>query len=204
MGGDAEERILRSCLDLEWRALLHLYSEIQREAPDRTALPALALREKARGDALPEATIPLLIACLVDAEPTETVANLAKALAAFGRRAEAAAPYIVERLRSLPVTDDAAFWAYDGCLHALGYVSGPSELPFLDQLAGLSRPPVCPRGVYTGDIPEDDRGRLFADTLERVRALLQREDDGGWTGKNTGRAAAPVRGPSKRGFWTVR
>lgn len=199
-----EDEILQRCMELEWRALIRLYGEIQQDQPELVTIPALALREKARSDELPLEVVPILIACMLDAEPTTAVAHLAKALAAFGRAAVLAAPHIADLVKHMPVTNDAIFWTYDGCLHALGYVGDESYIDLINHLASRHPPPVCPKGVYDGAIPDDDRKMLFTETLDRVRELLQRKDGEGWKAKRTKRAATKVAGSAKTPYWMVK
>lgn len=197
--------LLDRCLALEWRPLLALYAELQADSPEHTTIPARALRQKARAGELPEEVIPLLTACLVDAEPPGAIADLAKALAAFGRRAELAVPFLMDKMRYLQILDDESFWAFDGCLHAMGFIGEPQNETLLDELAGIRPAPMSKKPpVYTGEIPVTDRELLFAETLERVRALLADETSDGWKIKRTDRTAKRVKPKGKQGFWMVR
>jgi hypothetical protein len=193
------------CMALSWRDLLWLYGDLARDTPEHAIVPALALREKARAGELPDEVIPLLVACLIDTDAHGTVAHLAKALAAFGRRAQIASPYLVDKVRVLHVTDDESFWSLDGCLHALGYLGGAGVSELLDELTTRQPCPVTRAGaVYQGQIPETDRRQLFDETLQRVRELLADDTLEGWRGKRTQRQGQDAAPRAKLSPWMTR
>ncbi|MFH1810331.1 MAG: HEAT repeat domain-containing protein [Pseudomonadota bacterium] len=201
-----EVSVLHSqCMALSWRDLLWLFGDLLQDAPEHTIIPALALREKARAGELPEEVIPLLVACLIDSEAPGTIDHLAKALAAFGRQAQIATPYLIDKLRTLHVTDDESFWTLDGCLHALGYLGGEGATSFLEELANLQPCPVTRAGaVYQGEIPEQDRRLLFEETLQRVREFVADDTLEGWRSKRTQRQGQDVETRPKLSPWMTR
>lgn len=176
--------LLERCRELHWQDLLRLFAKLLREAPDHTVFPARLLRERARTGSLPVEAIPALMACLAGAEQNTVIVELAKTLAAFGTEAEECAPILLEKIDAMIVSDDADFWAFDGCLHALGYLGNQDDLVFLDELE--SRAPVIRAGnLYKGSIPEEDRKQLFVVSIETVKQRLLQDDPGTWRHKVT-------------------
>ncbi|TNE45780.1 MAG: hypothetical protein EP343_25560 [Deltaproteobacteria bacterium] len=172
------------CQALEWKDLLRLYARLLREAPEHLDLAARTLRNKARSGEVPEDAIPGLSACLMSAENNSVTVELAKALAAFGSKAEAAAPILVHKMQEMHIQDDVDFWAFDGCLHALGYIGSEEDLDALEEFG--EKPPVTRAGdLYKGNMPEEHRLNLFDTSLDIVTERLEAEDAGTWTQRNT-------------------
>jgi hypothetical protein len=183
---DPSEALADKCLALPWKACLKLYSELLAESPRDCAFPAFALREKARSGELPDEAIGVLVVALVDAPNNPTITHLAKALAAFGRKAQSASPYLIEKIQTMPVTHDIAFWNYDGCLHALSYLGGKAAGAFFDELEAMDPSPVLrSKSVYDGQIPNGDRQKMFEKSMARCRGRLESEDPGTWSKKLT-------------------
>jgi hypothetical protein len=183
---EAADALVDRCLALPWQATLKLYSELLTESPRDCAYPAFALRERARAGDLPDEAIGVLVVALVDAPNNPTTTHLAKALAAFGRKSASAAPYLIEKIREMPVTHDIAFWNYDGCLHALGYMGGKEGEKFLAEIQALDPSPVLrSKTVYDGDISDDDRQKIFERTLEAIAKRMADKDPGTWAKKRT-------------------
>lgn len=196
------------CVALEVDALLLLYAECARdvrETPGAARIPALALREKARAGGLPVEVAPVLAIALGDADDGQTVRNLAKALAAFGVEARPVAMALVEKLRSLHVTDDDSFWTFDSLLHATAHVGGDDARAAIAELAARSPSPVVrSKGLYRGGLKESERSRLFAETLARVRLLLEEKSPTGWRAKMTEMAVLPIEEQAKLAPWQAR
>ena len=204
-GPVAKRDLISRCKELDWRELLWLYRDLGKDDDELTAVPAHALREKARAGELPDEVMPILIACLVDARSGSTICHLAKALAAFGRDAGAGAPYLAEKINDLHVTDDVSFWNLDGCLHALAHLGGETVAPLLDELETRQPSPVTRAGsVYQGQITEEDRRLIFSDTLERVRAMASDPALEPWRDKRTDRAAEVQEARGKMAPWMTR
>ncbi len=184
--------LVARCRDLPAEALCALFVEGLQKKHDATCeVAARALRDKARAGALDDDTWPVLVACLVDAPTLRSALHVAKALAAFGRRAGPAAPYLIERIRAVLVTDDESFWALDGMLHALSYVGDGRNVTFTNELAAQTPSVVMvSRSVYRGALGDDDREAMFYDTLEDVADRLESDDPGTWRTKTTRLAAA--------------
>ncbi len=171
------------------------YLELCDTAPDKAQVAALALRDKARAGELPDDCVALLDTCLAEAPDSVCAAHLAKALAAFGRRAQPAAPTLCARIRDLHVTDDVGYWILDGCLFALGFLGGAAAKALLDALdAEAPSRAVRSDSVYDGELSREERGRRYADALARVRALVEQRDPGVWRPQQ----ARPTRAPSPR------
>lgn len=200
--------LVERCRQMDNRQLLGLYAEFlgHEEEIHLTSLPALALRERARAGEVEDELVPLLTICLVDAPNLSTFTHLVKALAAFGRKAEMAGPYVVDRLRSLHVTNERRLWVFDSALHALGYLGGEAARTFVAELEGESPSRVlASRSVYQGEPSDEERQRMFEATLTRVRTLLAEEDPGGWTNKRTERVKrVGKQKPSRMAPWMIR
>src|SRR6478736_2798179 len=98
---------------------------------------------------------------LVQAPPQAQIAALAiraKALAAFGRKAQSASPTLIAKLREIRVTDDATYWVLDGGLFALGFLGGKDAFKFLAELA-VERPSRAVRAnaIYAGELTKEQR-----------------------------------------------
>jgi hypothetical protein len=187
---------------------LALYAELlgDDEVRHEASLPALALRDKARAGEVDRQYIPLLVVALVDAPNLAAFTHLAKALATFGRAAHMAAPYLIERLEGVAVTNDRRFWVLDAGLWSLGYVGGEGTKAWIERLAG-ERPSrvLRSKSVYQGEIREEQREEMHRRTLEGVLALLDREDPGGWLDKKTSlKAAATGAKPTRMAPWMTR
>jgi hypothetical protein len=168
--------VLQRLIALPAEDLLGLYVELVATDPDASAAVARALREQARTgrlDADQDELVPVLACCLVDAPGPRSVFHLAKALAAFGREAGMAAPYLVDHLEDLRVVDDESFWIFEGCLYALGYLGGERARAFVDKVAAEEPPRVVKAGaVYRGELEGVVRRARFAQAVVDVRALL--------------------------------
>lgn len=177
--------MLGRCEALPWRSLLQLYGDLATESPEHSTWAAIALRDKARKGELPETTIPILALCLRDAAAGGAIVNLAKALAAFGRDASIATPFLIGQLRAHHVIDDESFWSFDGCLYSLGYLGGPEAGTFLDELEVLPLAPVLRAGkLYQGELTAEERAGMFGRAMKRVARMLS-SDPGRWTGRAT-------------------
>ena len=184
----SEARLLAQCESLDWQSLLRVFAQFMRDVPEQLDLPAKAIRNKARAGELPEDVIPLLTTSLMTTKNTTVIVELAKALAAFGRKAQVAAPILADKLRAMVVSDDADFWAFDGSLYAIAYLGGEHADTYLKELEEEQErmPPVLrSEDLYQGTIPFEDREGLFYDTLERVRGILESEDPGVWRQRRT-------------------
>jgi len=185
-----------------------VYAELLVQAPHQAQIAALALRDKARAGDLGEQVIPLLDSCLKDAPDGACVVHFAKALAAFGRKAQPAAPTLIAKLREIRVTDDAAYWVLDGGLFALGFLGGKAAFSFLAELA-VERPSRATRSnaVYAGELTKEQREQRFRECLERVHDLIKQDDAGVWRDKRTKLvpvAASSTSNAPKKKSWNVR
>lgn len=206
MAKDSEAAQLARCVAADPRVLLTLYADFLTESPEDTALPALALRDQARAGKLDLTYVPILTVALVDAPNNDTFLHLAKALAAFGHAAQTSAPFVVERLSALSITDDGAFWTLDGGLWCLGHLGGDVAADFVRSLQKESPPRVQrSKSVYRGTFNDDERQELFEATLQGVTKRLQAGDSGGWRGKQTTMTIlAAAEAPKKMSPWMIR
>lgn len=199
-GQDLHARLL----SLPFEALLALYAETQQSQPDATGTLARALRDQARAGKVSTDAIPVLVYLLVDAPNAEALSQLAKALASFGRQAALAEPHLVERLRTFTVISDPTFWAFDGALHALGYLGGDLTHGLLDELAARSPSPVLrARGTYRGTMAESDRQARFEVSLADVRTRLDGPEVR-WADKQTQLAAVEEQPAGRMAPWMTR
>jgi hypothetical protein len=208
----ATSALVQEVAQLSPERAFRTYADLLVQSPGQAQLAALALREKARNGELPDECIPVLDACLKDAPDATCVVHFAKALAAFGRQAQSAAPTLADKIRELHVTDDVGYWILDGALFALGFLGGPHARALLVDLAN-EQPNRAVRSdsVYDGDLARADRDKRFHECLERVHALIDQKDPGVWREKKTAlvqqEPASPdkqaPRGPSKKS-WMVR
>lgn len=203
-GEDLYERLIA----LSTSSLFHLYGEMLPDDAGGAAAVARALKDKARAgafDADKQTAIALLTFCLCDAPSGSAAFHLAKALAAFGREAQVAAPYVVDHVLETRVVDDESFWVFDGLLYALGFLGGPAAKAMLDAVA-KDKPPRCAKksAVYEGSMPLGERAAHHAETLERVGAMLS-ADPGPWRSRRTKLERLTVQ-PNRtpRGFWLAR
>lgn len=180
----AQTSLEEHCQALGWQDLLRLYARLLREAPEHLDLASRSIRNKARAGEFPDESIPAISACLMSAENNSVIVELAKALAAFGSKAEVAAPVLIHKMQEMVISDDADFWAFDGCLHALGYIGSESDLEVIDEFE--EKPPVTRAGdLYKGVMSEEDRINLFDVSIDTVTERLEAEDAGAWTGRVT-------------------
>jgi hypothetical protein len=172
--------------------VFRLYLALVQQDRERAQMAALALRDQARAGRIEERLVPLLDACLFEAPDSACVVHLAKALAAFGRRAQSAAPTLADRVRELHVTNDTDYWILDGALWSLAYLGGDVARRVLDELAA-EEPSRAERAqsVYQGAMTREARARRFAETLRGARALVDGADPGPWREKKT--ALKPAR-----------
>ena len=186
MLSEEAKRIVAEVMELSPPDVFQLFLNLSENAPDKAHFPALALRELARGGQLGDDAIPLLVACLHCAPDRASVIHLAKALAAFGRRAQAGVEPLLAQLGELEVDDDIAFWVFDGCLWALGYLGGEVAQDYVATLAMAQNSPVATDDLlYRGTLSLAEREERFDKTLSGVEALLEQEDPGVWREKKT-------------------
>jgi hypothetical protein len=205
MGSPKPSVLLDRCAALPWQECLQLYAEMLTEAPDATPILARALREKARAGDMPGQVIPVLVCCLVDTHNPHALSQLAKTLAAFGHQAAMAAPYLVDKIRSVNVTTDETFWALDGALHAASFLGGNEVRALLDDMKTQEVSPVLrAKGLYVGTIPEAERQQIFTETLEIARARTANGKGLGWRGKKTERVAKEGKVMKKTTPWMTR
>ena len=183
-----------------------VYAELLAQSPQQAQLAALALREKARAGEIGDEHIPVLDACLADAPDAACVVHFAKALAAFGRTAQSAAPTLIDKIKDLHVMSDAGYWVLDGSLFALGFLGGDVARSFLASLVD-ERPSraVKSESVYVGQMTKAEREERYAECLARVQALIAQKDAGSWREKKTELVAkkAIATAPPKKS-WMVR
>lgn len=174
---------VEKCDQLDWQGVCHLYAKLVKEAPKHLDIPARALRNKARAGALPVEAIPAVMACITATEDPVVIGDLAKTCAALGRQAGMASTVLLQKMNDFIINDDAEFWAYDGCLHALGHLGGDLEEIEAYLKAVEEEPPILRTGsLYRGEMEAGVRAQLFVDTLKRIREMLSQEDLPGWTG----------------------
>lgn len=205
MAEDPGLALVARCTALPPNDLIALYGELLSEDPHATTIPALALRDVARKGGLDDDMVPLLVALLVDAPNLATFTHLAKALAAFGRDAEMASPYLVDKLRSLQVTNDRRFWVLDSGLHALSYTGGDAAKAFVDEIESEDPSRVLrSKSVYQGDLDDEARAALHTETLAAVRARLD-EKRPAWREKATTReSVVKSDAPKRTAPWMTR
>ncbi len=166
--------------------VFRLYLSLVQQDRDRAQVAALALRELARGGRIEARLVPLLDACLYEAPDGPSLVHLAKALAAFGRKATSAAPTLADRVRELHVTNDTEYWILDGALWSLAYLGGDAARRVLDEL--IEEQPsraVRSQSVYQGTMTREARAKRFAETLAGAKRLVDGPDPGVWREKKT-------------------
>jgi hypothetical protein len=182
-----------------------MYLKLAAETPDKAQIAALALRDKARAGEISEALIPLLAQCMVEAPDDNCLVHFAKALAAFGRKAEVAGEALVHRTGNVRVVDDTSYWILDGCIWALGYMGGAHATAFIDRLeAEKPSRAIRSASVYQGEMTVEDRGKRWAETLVGVRALIAQDDPGVWREKKTTLKPKSPKPTASKKPWTVR
>jgi hypothetical protein len=198
--------ILDRCRALDVNAVLALYADMLAEENHDASLPALVLRDKARAGEVDEEIIPLLVVALVDAPNLATFTHLAKALAAFGRKAQSGALYVVDRLQQIAVTNDRRFWVFDSGLWTLGYLGGEHARLFLEELAAEKNPRVLhSKSVYRGDLDDKARAAIFKRTVEEALAMIAKDDAGEWRDKKTEMGTTESKAePSRIAPWMIR
>ncbi len=183
-----------------------LYAELRTQSPDHAQLAALALRHMARAGDIEPRGIAVLDACLADAPDGACVLHLSKALAAFGRDAVSAAPTVADKIAGLHVTDDVAYWVFEGTVFALMFLGGPRALLTLDALAAQVPPrPLRAQSVYVGAMPRERREKRFEMMLTDGRAVLAQADPR-WLKKRTRLQAnaQPQAVAASKKAWSVR
>jgi hypothetical protein len=170
--------------------------------------PALALREQARAGRLGDAHVEPLILATEMAPNALCVGHLAKALAAFGRGAQDAAPALADQLAEMIVANDTDYWSFDGCIWALGYLGGPVAETCVRELA-KERPSraVRSQSIYRGRMTKEQRAARFATAIEGAERLLAATDPGVWRQSfmQVARPDAEVAAPKLSGrAWEVR
>ncbi|OGQ10857.1 MAG: hypothetical protein A2138_06435 [Deltaproteobacteria bacterium RBG_16_71_12] len=166
--------------------VFRLYLSLVQQDRDRAQVAALALRELARGGRIEARLVPLLDACLYEAPDGPSLVHLAKALAAFGRKAASAAPTLADRVRELHVTNDTEYWILDGALWSLAYLGGDAARRVLDEL--VEEQPsraVRSQSVYQGSMTREARAQRLAETLAGAKRLVDGPDPGVWREKKT-------------------
>jgi hypothetical protein len=175
------------------------------EAADGGAAPAaLGLREKAAAGELDSfaGAIPILEACLPASPDDETLLHVARALAAFGRRAQSAAPALVVRMAEVNVVDDITFHVFEGTVRALGYLGGDFARDYLAEIAAESPSrAAASSSVYQGALSEAEREAKLQRALAESQALLE-VDSPTWRDLAPTGEIVPRR--PKQKFWTLR
>jgi hypothetical protein len=186
MADDGVDGLIAEITALSQEEALRLYMKLSIELPEKAEIAALGVRDKARAGQIDAAMIPLLAQCLADAPNDVCVVHLAKALAAFGRKAQIASGALVEKTAEIRVTDDASYWMLDSAVWALAYLGGPEALAFVDKMK-REKPSraLKSRSVYQGDMNDADREKRFQETLDGARALISGPDPGTWREKKT-------------------
>lgn len=184
---------------------IRLYLKLAKEDKQQAHVAALALRDKARAGELEEKVIPILEQCLGGAPDDRCLSHLAKALAAFGRKARGASPILADRLRELRITDDPTFWIFDGCLWSLGYLGGEAATKLLRELsAEIPNRALRAGNVYQGKMTKDQRQAQWDKTISGVTELLSKPDPGVWREKKTTLKGTRNKAATKNKPWTVR
>jgi hypothetical protein len=208
MSDDPVAALVDKCRKLDAEENLAVYAHLlgDEELKHEAAIPARALRDKARAGDLDAPYVPLLTIALVDAPNYTAFIHLAKALAAFGRQAEKAASYVVERLEAVQVTNDRRFWVLDSGLWVLGYLGGDVARSFVAALKAEKPSRVMrSRSVYEGALKDEQREEMFARTLDEVLALIDGDDPGTWRDKKTELGVAVQEdAPKKLSPWMTR
>ncbi len=180
------EDLLERCINADFKVNLYVIKELLNDAPEKVALPALALRQQAREGKLPDDLIPVL-AHLAGGAPTDAAfVHFTKALAAFGRSAAPATPHVIFRLQNTFVTNDQSFWVLDSAIYALGYMGGDEAKAFITELQGEDPSRVLKsKSVYKGTLSDDQRAAIHERTLTKVAEMLGKDDAGKWDRKMT-------------------
>jgi len=158
-----------------WPRLFALYLELAGHDPKAASFMATAIMHKARHDSRPDEVLPTLMMFTAQAHDVTALTFLAKALAAYGRAAHEATSLVLKRLRSLPVTDDASFWAVDSLWHVVGFIGvGPEPLAAVEAalLANPKQRVAAIGQLYDGTLSESARVQMYWATLTRVREFL--------------------------------
>jgi hypothetical protein len=200
-------RLLAAPLD----ALFQLYADLLpgTDPKDAAGLAAVAraLKDRARAgelDAEREHRVALLVFCMVDAPNPVVAFHLAKALAAFGREAQQAAPYVVDWVLETRVVDDESYWAFDGLLWALAFLGGPAAGAMFDAIRRDAEPRVAKkRGIYDGALSLEERAAHHAQTLKNARLVLLSQDPGRWRERKTELQRTGA-APKKAANWKLR
>ncbi|HEY4219744.1 MAG TPA: hypothetical protein VGO62_00345 [Myxococcota bacterium] len=177
--------------------LFEVYLALAGSDPDRADVAALAIREQARAGIF-GAELAELVAVCVDAAPSLLcVGHLAKALAALGRKGEPGAVALVAQLTPSFITDDVAYWSYDGCVWAFGYLGGADSDAFI-QLLAREKPSraLKSQSIYQGRMPPADRERFWQKALAAADELLHKADAGAWTARQMTVAGADSKKPA--------
>lgn len=186
-----EAGLLAQCVAADPRVNLQLYADFLGSSPHDATLPALALREQARAGLIDDELIPVLAVAITDAPNLSAYLHLAKALAAFGDRAQSAVGLVAERLEGLQVVNDRRFWTLDGALWVLGALGGPVAKGVVAAIAAEDPPRVQrSKSVYRGALSEAERQEIFDDTVAGVLAMIDAGVHPGWTKKATTMSAA--------------
>jgi len=168
------------------RANLAVFLEFAESSPEQSWIPASALRILAREGELSDEAIEPLSQALSLASEHDAFMHRAKAVAAFGRRANAAEGVLIDRLENMTITNDEQLWTFDSALHALGFVGNAPALAFVLKLKEESPSKVArSKSVYKGSIALAERERRYKASLHDVEERIRSEDPGGWTKKRT-------------------
>jgi len=205
---DTDAALISKLAGLSGEAVLAVYADLlgDEELQHGATLPAQVLRDKARAGELDANFVPMMTIALVDAPNLAAFIHLAKGLAAFGRAAQNASPYIIERLEQVQVTTDRRFWVLDSGLWVLGYLGGATARTFVAGLKTEEPARVMrSKSVYEGELKHSARAARFVETLDKVLALIDGDDPGGWREKRTDLGAvANQAAPQKLSPWMTR
>lgn len=202
---------LKRCLEQPPEVSFLLYADLVETQPTAAHVPARAIRDHGREGRLTDAHVGPLLASLSAAPDRVCIMDLSKALASYGRDAQAGVPFVVKFLDDLNVVDDETFWTFDTLLFVLGYLGGEDARQALARIAEEKPPrPIRAKDLYRGEWEEELRAELFARTIAKTQRMAAIPDDefiGGWTKKQTNAEpptnddAAP---PPKMSPWMTR
>ncbi len=209
--GASRGKTLERCLKQPPEVSFLLYADLIDTQPTAAHVPARVLREHGRAGRLTDDHIGPLLASLSSAPDGQCVMDLAKALATFGREAQAGVPFVVKLLENLNVVDDESFWTFDTLLYVLGYLGGADARTALKKIEEEEPPrPLRAKDLYRGEWEEELSAKLFGDSIARTprrAAIPDGKFIGGWSKKETSAQppaeedAAP---PQKMSPWMTR
>ncbi len=201
-------RTLQACLKQPPEACFILYGDLIDSQPTAAHVPARALREHARAGRMTSEHIGPLLVALSSATDPSCITDLAKALAAFGREAQPAVPFVVEKLMAVNVLDDESFWVFDSLLFVLGFLGGEEAVAAIEAIKAESPPRVLrAKDLFRGEWDAEIREELFNSTIDRVARMAKKENFvGGWANKQTDHEVddKPAEPPPKMSPWMTR